>query len=86
MQKCSAGDLCLQLPDYGLVTWDNAGDLMLKLDDPKDVSKKDLDRELCRTAQVGHFHSCITMTKPKYMCCKRTEMSFFSGDSDILSV
>lgn len=52
MHHSAEPGVCLQHPDYGLVSPANADDLMLKLDEFSG-SQKDLDRELGRLAQVG---------------------------------
>ena len=47
--------MCLQHPDFGVVSLGNADELMLRLDEPKEAPFGDLDRCLSRIAGVSHF-------------------------------
>ena len=57
-RKLKGGSLqciCLQHPEYGLVTLKNARDIMQRLDDPLSAPANDIDGTLNRLAQVKIF-------------------------------
>ena len=70
MHHSAEPGVCLQHPNYGLVSLTNANDLMLKMDDYVG-QPSDLDRTLGRMAQVCCKMSTASRVKP---AC--------SGDSD----